>query len=75
MRDQIKLRKKSGVEMTFTKETQAEKRSGNPQHQIKIATEFLAKTNDDRPLSAPCIRFAVAVIIDYQQCIDKQSAD
>ena len=49
MRDQIKLRKKSGVEMTFTKETQAEKRSGNPQHQIKIATEFLAETNDHCP--------------------------
>jgi hypothetical protein len=34
MRDQIKLRKKSGVEMTFTKETQAEKRSGKKLNSI-----------------------------------------
>ena len=75
MRDQIKLWKKSSVEMTFTEETQAEKRSSNPQHQIKIATEFLAETNDHCPFSTACIRFAVTIIIDYQQGIDKQSAD
>ena len=66
MRDQIKLRKKSGVEMTFTKETQAEKRSGNPQHQIKIAAELLTETNDYRSFSTARIRFPVTVVIDYQ---------
>ena len=66
MRNQVKLREKGGIDMSFKKEKQAEERSRNSQCQIEIASELLTETDNNRSFSAPCIRFAIPIVVYYQ---------